>query len=381
MEKEKNKKFMYGPWITDVERKIVGEALTDEKLGDNRNYYIEKFEKDFAEYHNRKYALMTPNCTQAIHLLLLSLGIGEGDEIIVPDLTWTATAAPITYCKAIPVFCDVDEKNWCADPESIEKKISNKTKAIIIVDLYGNMPDMERITEISKKYNIPIIEDSAEALGSTYKGIKAGKFGIGSVFSFHSTKTITTGGEGGILLLDDEELYKKAKILRDHGRYPENVHDILTPSPKYMPNNLGAALGYAQFTRLKEIIDKKRWIFHKYKERLSNIDDLQFNLDSEEIYNGAWLSSLVIGNSHNITKDEIMAKIEEKGLLVRPFFYPLSSLSAYRRYKTGSEKDNPVSYDISSRGINLPSSYLLTEQDIEKYCEVIKKILKNKNNK
>ncbi|PIO08392.1 DegT/DnrJ/EryC1/StrS family aminotransferase [Candidatus Pacearchaeota archaeon CG10_big_fil_rev_8_21_14_0_10_34_12] len=370
---------MYGPWITDIERKIVEDALSEEKLFENRNYYIEKFEREFAEYPNRKYAIMTSNCTHALHLLLLSLGIGEGDEVIVPDLTWTATAAPITYCKAIPVFCDVDEKNWCASPESIEKKISDKTKAIIVVDLYGNMPDMERITELSKQHNIPLIEDSAEALGSTYKGIKAGKFGIGSIFSFHSTKTITSGGEGGMLLLDDDRLYKKAKILRNHGRYPENIHDILMASPKYMPNNLGAAMGYAQFTRLNEILNKKRWILEQYKKQFKGVADLHLNVDSSEIRNGAWLSSLVFGKSFNLKKEEVMNKIEKQGFPVRPFFYPLSSLSAYKGYGTGSEVDNPVAYDISSRGINLPSSHSLTEQDIEKYCEVIKKIIGDKS--
>ena len=145
-------KLMFGPWITDVERRIVADALTEKAFYEERSKYIEKFEKAFAEYHNRKHALMTPNCTQALHLLLLSLGIKEGDEVIVADCNWTATAAPIIYCKAIPVFCDIDEKNWCSDPDSVEKNISDKTKAIIVVDLYGNIPDMDRLNEISKKY-------------------------------------------------------------------------------------------------------------------------------------------------------------------------------------------------------------------------------------
>ena len=366
---------MFGPWITDVERNMVADAMTEEGLYEKKSYYIEKFEKEFAKYHDRKYALMTPNCTQAIHLLLLSLGIKEGDEIIVPECTWTATAAPITYCGAIPVFCDIDEKNWCTDPNSVESVISDKTKAIITVDLYGNMPDMGRLTEISKKYNIPLIEDAAEALGSMYKGIRAGKFGVGSVFSFHSTKTITTG-EGGMLLLDDDGIFERAKLLRNHGRSNENIHDIVEASPKYMPNNISAALGYAQFTRIKELIDKKRWILHKYKDKLSDIEDLQFNEESDDVYNGVWAPSLVFGKSHNLTKEEAMDEIEKKGFPARPFFYPLSSLSAYKNYKTGSIKKNPVSYDVSSRGITLPSALILTEPDIDEYCEIIKQILR-----
>jgi len=375
MNKNMNKRLMFGPWITDVERKMVADALTEEGMYEKRFYYIEKFEEEFAKYHDRKYALMTPNCTQAIHLLLLSLGIKEGDEVIVPECTWTATAAPITYCGATPVFCDIDEKNWCSDPDSVESNISDKTKAIITVDLYGNMPNMDRLTEISKKHNIPLIEDAAEALGSKYKGVRAGKFGIGSVFSFHYTKTITTG-EGGMLLIDDDKIFERAKILRNHGRSNENIHDILEPTPKYIPSNISAALGYAQFTRLKELIDKKRWILHQYKDKLSEIEDLQFNDESEDVYNGAWAPSLIFGKSHNLTKEEIMNRIEEKDLPARPFFYPLSSLSAYKNYKTGSAKKNPVSYDVSSRGITLPNALILTERDIDEYCEAIKQILK-----
>jgi perosamine synthetase len=160
---------------------------------------VEKFESAFAKLHDRKYCLMTTCCTHAIHLLLLALDIKEGDEVIVPECTWTATAAPVTYQKATPVFADIDLDNWCLDSTSVKKDITNKTKAIIVVDLYGNMPDMDALKNISKEYGIPLIEDSAESLGSTYKGVRAGKFSIGGVHSFHRTKTIVTG-EGGALL-------------------------------------------------------------------------------------------------------------------------------------------------------------------------------------
>ncbi len=367
-------KSMFGPSITDHERKIVADALTEESWYEKRYSYVEKFEKEFAQFHNRKYALMTPNCHQAIHLLLLSLGIGREDEVIIPDCTWTGSSAPITYCDAIPIFCDIEENNWCLDPKSVEKRISNKTKAILAVDLYGNMPNMNELQRISKEYKIPLIEDSAEALGSKYKGIRAGKFGVGSVFSFHSTKTITTG-EGGMLLLDDDELFKKAKFYRDCGKSAEDPYDVLEISPKYMPDNLRAALGYAQFTRLDEIINKKRWILHQYKNKLSHIKDLQLNEESDEIHNGVWAPSLVFGKSHNLTKKEIMEELKKRDLPARPFFHPLSSLSAYKKYQTGSAELNPVSYDVSSRGITLPSALILTEKDIEEYCEGIKQIL------
>ena len=163
---------------------------------------------------------MTPNCTTAIHLILTALGIGEGDEVILPECTWIASEAPVTYLKATPVFCDIERDNWCLCPESLEKAITAKTKAIIVVDLFGNMPSMELIQSIAGKNSIPLIEDAAEALGSKYNGTRAGKFGIGSVFSFHRTKTLTTG-EGGMLILDDDKLFERCMFLRDHGRDPK----------------------------------------------------------------------------------------------------------------------------------------------------------------
>lgn len=366
---------MAGPSITNLEREIVLDAMKEENWYDGRYFYVEKFEKEFAKFHDRKYALMTPNCTQAIYLLLASLGIKKGDEIIVPDCTWTGSIAAIPFCNATPIFCDIEEKNWCLNPESVLKNITKKTKAIIAVDLYGNMPDMSSLEKISKDYSIPLIEDSAEALGSKYKNIRAGKFGIGSVFSFHSTKTITTG-EGGMLLLDDDKLFQKAKFYRDCGRSDTEPYKVLEPSLKHMPDNLHAALGYAQFLRLNEIVDKKRWIFQEYKKNLEKIPDLQFNEESDNVSNGAWATSLIFGKSYNLDKHEIMKELENFGLPTRPFFYPLSSLPAYSKYKTGSKKKNPISYDVSSRGITLPSALILTEKEITEYCDGIKKVLK-----
>lgn len=362
---------MADPWITESEIKTMEDMMRN---GWDNYDYVEKFEPEFASYHDRKFGIMTPNCTQAIHLLLLALGVKENDEVIAPECTWTATVAPITYTKAKPVFCDITKEDWCLDPDSVKKRITDKTKAIITVDLYGNMGRMEELQEIADEHNIPLIEDSAEALGSKYKGVKAGKFGIGSVFSFHRTKTITTG-EGGMLILDDPELYERAMFLRDHGRHPTIPYWTQEATPKYMPSNMQAAIGYAQFKRLDELINKKRHLFLKYKEILTDIPDLQFNIENKDVFNGVWATSLVIGKSHNITKKEIMQKLQDKGLPSRPFFYPLSMLPAYKNF-SGNQELNPNSYDISDRGITLPAAYQLTDEQIQTYCNVIKEILK-----
>ena len=368
--------YMAGPSITQLEIDTVMDAVTNGWYGAKAYHYVETFQKVAAAYHDRKYGIMTPNCTTAIHLLMTALGIGPGDEVIVPECTWIASAAPITYLGAKPVFCDIDAANWCLDPESVRRNITPRTKAILVVDLFGNMPLMNDLVAISEEHSIPLIEDSAESLGSTYDGIKAGKFGVGSVFSFHRTKTVVTG-EGGLLLLDDDYLYERCMILRDHGRKPGGpMYYNYEVTYKYMPFNLQAALGYAQFQRLDELVAKKRDIWHKYQERLADVEDIEFNAEPENVFNSVWITALVFGRSHNLTKQEAMAKLEEVGVPSRPFFYPLSSLPAYPDYDDAEYSErNPRAYDISSRGINLPGALNLTDDQIDFVCAGIKKIL------
>ena len=373
---------MAGPDITQHEIDVVVDAM---KTGwhEKPYYYVEKFQTEFAKYHNRKFAIMTPNCTTAIHLLLSCLGIGDGDEVIAPECTWVASVAPLSYLKAKPVFCDIDKENWCSDPVSIEESITDKTKAIIVVDLFGNMPHMDKIINISKKYDIPLIEDAAEALGSKYKGIRAGKFGIGSVFSFHRTKTLTTG-EGGMLLLDDEELYKKCMIWRDHGRDAALPPHMRNPNTKmyfneyvtykYMPFNLQAAVGYAQFQRIDELVGRKRYQLEFYRNELSDIENLKFNEESDIVYNGAWITSMIIGKSYNIDKETFISKMSKIDIPIRPFFYPLSMLPPFNIKE--NEYKNPNSYDVSNRGVNLTGSARLNDDDMKFICDGIRKVLK-----
>jgi len=362
---------MADPWITDYEISVVTEAM---KTGWKSYEYVEKFQPEFAAYHGRKSGIMTPNCTQAMHLLLLALGIKDGDEVIIPECTWTGSSAPITYVRAIPVFCDIEARNWCLDPADVKKRITSRTKAIIAVDLYGNMPDMDALGAIAREHGIPLIEDSAEALGSTYKGKRAGSFGVGSVFSFHRTKTVTTG-EGGMLVLDDDRLYERAMFLRDHGRHPTIPYYTVEAAPKYMPSNIQAAIGWAQFQRVEELVAKKREIFFAYRRHFADTPDVQLNEESADVHNGAWATSLVVGASYGITKQQMMDALMARGFPARPFFYPLSSLPAYSGYGTGDEKRNPVAYDISGRAITLPASYDLDEERISRYAGAVKEIL------
>lgn len=366
---------MAGPSVTELEEKYVLDALRNGWYGKDAYYYVEKFENEFAKYHSRQFGLMTPNCTTALHLLLSGLGVGQDDEVIVPDCTWIGSVAGITYLGAKTVFADIDPIHWCLTVDTIKKCVTPKTKAVIVVDLFGNMPDYDLIKNYCDSQKIILIEDAAEALGSSYKGRKAGSFGVGSTFSFHRTKTITTG-EGGMLLLDDHILYERCKFLRDHGRAPGTYFNTEV-TYKYMPFNVQAALGYAQFQRLEELVDKKRWIWKGFVERLKDLPDIILNPEPSYVVNGVWATALIIGKSYNLSKEVAMNKIEKFGAPVRPFFYPLTSLPAFDIKE--AKFRNLVAYDISSRGINLPCALNLTEYNLDQYSKIIIQVLNNHN--
>lgn len=365
-----------GPDITEYENKMVASAMSD--WYQNPYFYCEEFERRFAEYHNRNYALMTPNCTSAQHLLLNGLGIGPGDEVLVPEATWIASAAPIYYTGAIPVYCDIDEDDWCISIESMRQNLTANTCAILAVNLYGNMAKMDEIERFAIANNLLLIEDAAESVGSIYKGRKSGEFGVGSVFSFHRTKTMTTG-EGGMLLIDDEALFNRCVKLRDHGRGPNTppfTHELITH--KYMPFNLQAALGLAQFDRLDQLVDRKRQILHFYKQRLTRFDNLLLNPEPDYIYNSAWCSTIVLGEEFSYTKASLMSALQAEGIPSRPFFYPLTTQPGIQRL-LGSNVDfsmkNPTAFAISDRGINLPSALNLSDKQLDYICTVLENLL------
>ncbi len=366
------------PWVTDFEKEIVNKAMSD--WDEKPYYYCELFESEFAKYHDRKFALMTPNCTSALHLLLAGLGISHKDEVIVPECTWIATTAPVFYQGAKAVFCDIDVDDWCLSPQSVEAAITPRSKAIIAVGLFGNMPKLDELTSIADKHGLYLIEDAAESLGSVYKGTTSGKFGVGSVFSFHRTKTLTTG-EGGMLLVDNDELYEQCKILRDHGRkIGDPAYFNRELGFKYMPNNITASLGYAQFLRMGELIGKKHWILDQYRSKLSCIQGLQFNDEPGHIYNSAWITSIVYDSAYQLDKNDVIDRLVKKNIMARPFFYPLSSIPALikKGYDTAlHRKRNPISYDISSRGVNLPSPLNISEEKIDYVCNEIINIFNN----
>jgi perosamine synthetase len=365
-----------GPWITQKEIDYVADAAANAWY-ENANMYHERFEKAFALYTGSRFAIALPSCTAAIHLSLASLGVGPGDEVIVPDLTWIATSAPISYVGATPVFADVDEKTWCIAAESFEQLITPRTKAIIPVDLYGGMPDIGSISEIARRNNIAVIEDAAEAVGSEYKGKRAGSFGETGVFSFHGSKAMVTG-EGGMLVTNREDLYRRSLFLRDHGRAPgEKLFWNTEVGYKYKMSSMQAALGLAQLERIDELLERKLQVFNWYQAELGGIQGISLNYQLPNTKNTYWMVTVILAQKFGLKKEAVMASLGEKGIGQRPFFYPLSSLPAYEKLEQAKQarRRNKVAYKISPYGFNLPCGMRMTEEKVHYVCGALKSIL------
>lgn len=367
-----------GPSITQKEIDYVTSAVTNAWYG-NANIYHDRFERAFAEYVSRRHAIALPSCTSAIHLALLALGVGPGDEVVVPDATWIASSSAVTYVGATPVFADIDERTWCLSVTSFEQCITPRTKAVIVVDLYGNMPDMDAISDVARRHHVAVIEDSAEAIGSEYKGRRAGNFGDASVFSFHGSKTLTTG-EGGMLVTDDDDLKARALFLRDHGRKPGDKmffnHEV---AYKYKMSSMQAALGLAQLERIEELVEQKRRIFSWYAEDLRDLDGIELNYESPETSIVCWMVTVVLDEKLGLQKEELMRLMDEQNIDCRPFFFPLSSIPAY--YDTdqaaAARARNQVAYRVTPYGINLPSGLNMDREKVAYVSEALKSILVN----
>jgi perosamine synthetase len=360
-----------GPSITEVEVRAVLDAVTNgwyEGAGTHQG----SFETAFADVVGRTHAIALPSCTSAIHLALLAHGVTTGDEVIVPESTWIASMAPITYVGATPVFVDVDEHTWCIDIDRVQAAITSRTKAIIAVDLYGSMPDLHALTALCDRHGVALIEDSAEALGSTWRSRPAGSFGDLSVFSFHGSKTLTTG-EGGMLVTDDDAIAARVRFLADHGRHPgDRSFRTEEVAHKYKISALQCALGTAQLSRLAELVARKREIFGWYRDRLALIDGLSLNPDVPGLHNSYWMSTVILDEALGVDKVALASSLDRLGIATRPFFEPLSSLPAISKIGAARpESEHPVSTRLARTGLNLPSALVLDESDVERVCDAV----------
>jgi perosamine synthetase len=366
-----------GPWITVKEIEYVTDAVTNAWYG-NAGTYHERFERAFAAHLGVAHAMALPSCTSALHLSLVALDVGPGDEVVVPESTWIASASPVTYVGATPVFADVDPVTWCMDARSFERCITPRTKAVIPVDLYGGMPDWATLASVAEAADVPIVEDAAEAIGAMRGDRRAGSFGRTGTFSFHGSKTLTTG-EGGMLVTDDAAIFERCKFLRDHGRAPGKKQFWNSEVAfKYRMSAMQAALGLAQLERVEELIARKREAFGWYREALSDIPGVTLNAEPTGTRNGFWMVTIVPDASHGVTKEDLVARLMERDIDARPFFYPLSELPAYadNPHVRGARERNPVAYRLSATGVNLPSSLSLTRADVDRVAQAVREILR-----
>jgi perosamine synthetase len=360
-----------GPSITKKEIDYVTDAVTN-GWNSSWNSYIVRLEDAFKEKFNVKHALLTSSCTGGMHMGIRSLGIGPGDEVIVPELTWVATATVVNYVGATPVFVDVDKDTWTIDLQSAEKAITKNTKAIMPVHLYGHPANMPQVMEFAKKHDLVVLEDAAPAIGAKCHDQLVATFGDVAVYSFQGAKMMVTG-EGGIVLTNNDEAFKKIKQYSEHGRStdPNNTFWIETIGYKYKMSNIQAALGLAQFERLDELIDQKREIFSWYQDRLSQFNEIKLNKEADWAHSIYWMTSIVLEDVNNISRNKLMSELKKDNIDSRPVF---PTISKYPMWHSNCKNKNAI--HISENGINLPSGHNLSRNEINQVCDSLIKNLK-----
>ncbi len=346
-------------------------ALDAARYGWNHqwNKYIKRFETTFAEYLGVKYALSTSSCTGALHIALAALGIGPGDEVIVPDITWVATANAVLYVGATPIFADIDRNHWCLSPSSFESLITERTKAVIPVHLYGHPAPMDKIVEIARKHNLFVIEDAAPSMGAECNGHKTGTFGDIAAFSFQGAK-VTVTGEGGMLVTNDDALYSKIYTIWDQGRVPGTFW-IDNNGLKYKMSNIQAAIGLGQIERIDELIEAKRRIFAWYVEGLSGVSHIHLNNELPWARSIYWMSSLFLSTEAKLTRDQLRDELKKRNVDTRSVFPAISQYPIWPR----PQETPPNARLVGDQAINLPSGVCLKREQVGYICRCIREIL------
>jgi perosamine synthetase len=332
----------------------------------SRGKYIEQFEAAFANFCGVKHAVSCSNGTTALHLALLALGVGPGDEVIVPTLTFVATANAVTYCGARAVFVDAEPKTWNIDPALIEAKITPRTKGIIVVHLYGHPVDMDAILAIARSRGLFVLEDAAEAHGATYKEKTVGSIGDIATFSFFPNKVFTTG-EGGMVVTNDESMARKVHLLKEQGMDPDRIYWHAVIGYNYRMTNIAAAIGLGQIEKANWHLQRRREVATCYREQLQDVPGLLLQAEEKWARHVYQFFTIVLSDRIALSREEVIARLQSRGIEGRPVVHPLHSLPPYF---DSSQKDNfPVAERIASRGINLPTSAELTREDVRYVCD------------
>jgi len=358
------------PSITDLEVRYASDAAAN-GWGDQCYAYIHRFEELFKQHLSVQYAIATSSCTGALHMGMAALSIGPDDEVILADTNWIATASPIVHLGATPVFVDILADSWCIDPEKAEAAITSRTRAIVATHLYGNLCAMERLLAIGERYNIPIIEDAAEALGSVYHDRRAGSMGTFGTFSFHGTKSVTTG-EGGMFVTNDADLFERVLTLSNHGRARDQEKQFWPDLVgfKYKMSNVQAAIGCAQMERIEELVQRKREILGIYRAHLEQLPGVTMNPEPEGTVNGAWMPTVVFDAEIGVTREILQTAFASEDVDARVFFWPLSGLPMFDSVMT-----NMHAWEIPRRAVNLPSYHEMDRNQIIRVAAVIKALV------
>jgi perosamine synthetase len=353
----KPRHFVSEPQFIGNEERYVMQCIRDRELTQGR--YVEAFERMFAHACGMNHGVACANGTVALHLALLALGVKPGDEVLVPTLTYIATANAVAYCGATPVLCDVEPETWCISPDEIMKRATDKTVGIIPVHLYGHLADMNIINQIARHRQWWVVEDAAEAHGAKYYDRPAGSLADASVFSFYGNKIITTG-EGGMVLTNHHGMLDKLRLYRGQGQSPTRRYYHTVIGYNYRMTNLAAALGLAQTEKLRTHVERRQVVDAAYRAQLAHIPEIRFQKLYSKTEPSGWMTTILVPE---LARDEVMEKLAEAGIETRPAF-----IGAHRMPMYANSESYPIADAITARGINLPTHSGMTMDDVQYIC-------------
>jgi perosamine synthetase len=353
------------PALVGREKEYVLDALESGWISSN-GPYIERFESAFARFCNVRHAVSCCNGTAALHAALLALGVGPGDEVIVPTLTFVATANAVAYCGARPVLADVEPQSWNLDPAALPALLSPRTKGIVPVHLYGHPAEMEAISRLARRHGLFIVEDAAEAHGATYDGRVAGSLGDLAAFSFYGNKLLTTG-EGGMVVTDDARLAERARQFKGQGMDPRRRYWFPILGFNYRMTNLAAAIGVAQLEVAEWHLKRRGEVAAQYRRRLGSLPGIRMQIEQPRVRSAHWMTTVLLEGASAARRDAVMAALAEAGVETRPAFPPMHRLPMYR--DQAEARAFPVADAVADAGISLPTFAALAEEDVAFVCD------------
>lgn len=359
------------PMLVGNEVRYVMDCLESTWISSN-GPYLERFEQTFAEFCEARHALSCCNGTAALHLALLALGVGPGDEIIVPTLTFVATANAVVYCGARPVFVDSEPATWNIDPGLVERAITPRTKAIVAVHLYGHPAEMDSLHEVAQRRGLFLVEDAAEAHGATYNGSRVGSIGDIAAFSFYGNKVVTCG-EGGMVVTNSDALAAKVRLLKGQGMDPNARYWFSVLGFNYRMTNVAAAIGLAQLEKVSWHLSRRAEVDSWYRARLAGVANVTLQDVRPNVEHVHWMTTVLLGEDLPVAREEVGRRLLDRGIETRPVFYPLHTLPPHRRPAQGPF---PVADRVARRGISLPTWGGLTAEDVGYVCDALERAVR-----